>query len=252
MLDDRQLDRFARHIVLPEIGGAGQARLLDAHVLVVGAGGIGCPALAYLAAAGVGRITIMDDDVVELSNLQRQILFGEADLGRPKAEVAARALAALNPQGRYTPLVRRFDSHYALGEGGAVDVICDGSDSFGTRLAANRWSLAHRVPLVSAAIGRFELQVATYRGWEADMPCYQCLVGDAPAEGQGNCGDEGVLGAVAGIAGSMAALEVVRAITGFGERVAGRLSILDTLAMRFRALTLAKDPGCAACGGGRP
>lgn len=245
-----ELDRYARHIVLPDFGGAGQARLRRATVAVVGAGGVGSPAIQYLAGAGVGRLRLADPDRVEPSNLQRQVIYAAADRDRPKVEAAADAVARLNPH----VAVEAWD--VAVGPDNAAalldgaDAVLDGSDNFGTRLAVADAALRARVPLVSAAVTGFEGQLATYRGWEADKPCYRCFVGAAPAAGGGTCADDGVLGPAAGVLGTMAALEAVRAASPFGEDSAGRLLLADLLAMRFRSIRLPKDPGCPACGVG--
>ncbi len=246
---DAELERYARHIVLPEIGGAGQAALKAARVLVVGAGGIGSPALQYLAAAGVGHITIVDDDRVDLSNLQRQTIFGTGDAGRSKAVAASGRIAALNPHVRVIVEQERLALDNALRIVEYHDVILDGTDSFQTRLLVADYALKLRIPLVSAAVGRFEGQLGVFRGWEADKPCYRCFVGSDPETAGINCSEQGVLGALTGIMGSLAALEVIRAIHPFGEDSAGKLLLADTLALRFRTLTLPKDPGCPACSG---
>lgn len=247
-LRDDQLERYARHIILKEIGGEGQARLLGSHVAVIGAGGIGSPAIQYLAAAGVGRLTVIDDDVVALSNLQRQTLFGFADVGAPKVEVAQAVVERLNGDVAVVPVTVRLtaDDAEALLEG--ADVVVDGCDNFVTRLAVADAALRLRIALVSAAVGQFEGQLAVYRGWEADKPCYRCLVGGDPDRADASCADQGVLGALTGVMGSLAALEAVRAITGFGEDSAGRLLLVDALAFRFRTIALAKDPGCRCAG----
>jgi adenylyltransferase/sulfurtransferase len=243
-----ELTRYARHIVLPEIGGAGQLRLTRAHVLVIGAGGIGSPVIQYLAAAGIGRLTIVDDDRVDLSNLQRQTLFATDDVGRAKAEVAAASVARLNPHVAARAIVARVDAdNIASLLDEAPDVIVDGCDNFDTRLIVADAALAHRIPLVSAAVGRFEGQIGVYRGWEPDKPCYRCFVGDAPARDGLTCAEEGVLGPVTGIVGSMAALEAIRQIAPFGDDSAGRLMLLDFLSLRFRTLALPPDPACRAC-----
>jgi adenylyltransferase/sulfurtransferase len=248
-LTDAQLDRYARHIVLKEIGGEGQKKLLAASVAVVGAGGIGCPAIQYLAAAGVGRIRIVDDDVVSLDNLQRQTLFGSTDVGRAKVEVAGEAVARLNPDVAVEGVRARIDAATIERLLGGVDLVVDGSDNFATRLLVSDFCTARRVPLVSAAIGRFQLQVGTWRGWEAGRPCYRCFVGDAfDAEDCDTCADLGVLGAMAGIGGSSAALEAVRQIVGFGDEAAGKVHVFDGLAPGMRTLRIVKDPGCRACG----
>ena len=246
-LREDQLERYARHIVLKEIGGKGQRRLLDAHIAVIGAGGIGSPVIQYLAAAGAGRLTVIDDDIIALSNLQRQTLFGTADVGSAKTAVAAEAVARLNTDVEFIAAQQRLTAENAATLLRGADVIVDGSDNFVTRLAVADAALEMRVPLVSAAVGQFEGQLAVYRGWEADKPCYRCLVGDDPDRPDASCADQGVLGALTGVLGSLAAMEAIRAITGFGEDSAGRLLIVDALAFRFRTIVLPKDPGCS-CG----
>lgn len=246
-LSDAQLERYARHIVLREIGGEGQRKLLAAHVAVIGAGGIGSPVIQYLAAAGVGRLTIIDDDVVDLSNLQRQTLFGTADEGASKVERAKAAVAALNPDVEVRAIPDRITADNAEAILASVDVVIDGSDNFGTRLAVADAALRLRIPLVSASIGQFEGQLAVFRGWEAGKPCYRCLVGDDPGLPEQSCSEQGVLGGLPGVMGSLAAMEAVRAITGFGEDSAGKLLLADLLTLKFRTITLPKDPGCPAC-----
>lgn len=243
-LSDDQLDRYARHIILKEIGGAGQMKLLGATAVLIGAGGIGSPAIQYLAAAGVGRLRVIDDDVIALSNLQRQTLFGSDDVGQPKVAVAARAVARLNPDVMFEAVQTRIDAANADALLAGADVIIDGCDNFGTRLTVADTALRLKIPLVSSAIGQFDGQLAVYRGWEAGQPCYRCLVGDAPDRPDVSCADQGVLGAMTGVMGSLAAMEAVRSITGFGDDSAGRLLIVDALAFRFRTVTVPKDPGC--------
>ncbi len=248
-LTDAQLDRYARHIVLRDIGGAGQAKLLAAHVVVIGAGGIGCPAIQYLASAGVGRITIVDDDSVSLSNLQRQILYGTDDVGKFKVAIAAQQVARINPDVEVIGLQQRIgpDTDAALLAGATL--ILDGSDNFTTRLIVNDLSVAARVPLVSAAIGQFHGQIGTFFGWEADKPCYRCFVGDAyDPDDCDTCVDLGVLGAMVGLMGSFAAMEAIRVITGFGDAQAGKLHLIDGLIPTLRTIRLPKDPACATCG----
>jgi len=248
-LTDDQLDRYARHIVLREIGGEGQLRLLDSAVIVVGAGGIGCPALQYLAAAGIGRLKVIDDDIVSLDNLQRQILFAAADVGRPKVEVAREAVKRLNPDVRFTEARERLTAGNAVALLSGAAVVIDGSDNFATRLVVSDTCTALRIPLVSAAIGMFQVQVGTWRGWEPGRPCYRCFVGDAfDSDDCDNCAELGVLGAAAGIAGSWAAMEAIRQIAGFGEEAAGKVHVFDGLAPAMRTLRIARDPGCRACG----
>jgi molybdopterin/thiamine biosynthesis adenylyltransferase len=244
-----QLERHARHIVLPEIGGAGVAKLSAAHVVLVGMGGIGCPALQYLAGAGIGRLTLIDDDVIDLSNLQRQTLFTPADVGRPKAEVAASWVRAFDPELTVTAIAERITPANAAALLAGADVILDGTDNFATRLLVSDTATALQIPLVSAAIGRFQGQIGTFRGWLPDAPCYRCFVGDAfDAEDCDTCAEQGVLGAMVGLIGSFAAMEAVRAVTGFGEDTRGKLHLFDGLKPLWRTLKIAKDPACTACG----
>jgi molybdopterin/thiamine biosynthesis adenylyltransferase len=250
-LGDAQLDRYARHIVLKEIGGEGQRRLLAARVAVIGAGGIGSPAIQYLAAAGVG-LRVIDDDVVTLDNLQRQILFGAADVGRPKVAVAGEAVARLDSDVRFEGIAARLDASNVAALLGDTDVVLDGSDNFATRLVVSDHCTAARIPLVSAAIGQFQAQIGTFRGWEPERPCYRCFVGDAfDAEDCDTCSELGVLGAMAGIAGSFAALEAIRAIVPFGDDPGDKLHILDGLKPAMRTIRIAKDPACKGCGRAR-
>lgn len=248
-LSDADLARFARHIVLKEVGGAGQLALRRAHVVTIGAGGIGSPALQYLVAAGIGRITVVDDDLVDLSNLQRQTLFGTPDLGAAKTEAAAAALARLDPDVAIESRTARIGPDNARDLLMGADVVLDGSDNFATRLAVADAALALRIPLVSAAVSQFEGQIGTYRGWEKDKPCYRCFVGHAPEREGVSCADVGVLGAMAGVMGSLAALEVIRAIVPFGDDSAGTLLLADGLSLRFRTIRLPKDSGCPVCNG---
>lgn len=245
---DAELDRYARHLVLREVGGAGQAALKAARVVVIGAGGIGSPALQYLAAAGVGTLVVIDDDTVDASNLQRQTLFGDADIGTAKVTAAAQALARINPHVTVEPVPTRIDSANAAALLAGADVVLDGCDNFATRLTVADAALAARIPLVSAAVGQFEGQLGVFRGWEAHLPCYRCFVGNDPARADASCADQGVLGALTGVMGSLAALETLRAIIGFGDDPAGKLLVADLLAFRFRTLALPKDPGCRCAG----
>jgi molybdopterin-synthase adenylyltransferase len=247
-LSDEQLDRYARHIILKEIGGEGQRALLGAHVVIVGAGGIGSPAIQYLAAAGVGTLTIVDDDEVALSNLQRQTLFTQRDVGAHKVAMAANAVARLNRDVRVMPVDRRIAADNARALIAGADVVLDGCDNFATRLAVADAALAEHVPLVSAAVGQFDGQLGVFRGWEADQPCYRCFVGGAPDRDQASCAEEGVLGALTGVMGSLAALEAIRAITPFGTDPAGKILLVDALAFRFRTVALPKDGGCPCAG----
>ena len=248
-LNDQQLDRYARHIVLRDIGGAGQAKLLSSHVLLIGAGGIGCPAIQYLAAAGVGTISVVDDDIVSLSNLQRQILYSESDIGSAKVDAAGAAVARLNSDVTFHGLKQRIDRTTSVDILSSVDVVIDGCDNFATRLIVNDLCLAAKVPLVSAAIGQFHGQIGTFTGWQADAPCYRCFVGDAhDPDDCDDCATQGVLGAMCGLMGSFAAMEAIRALTGFGEPQKGRLHLFDGIAPAMRSIRLPKDAVCKSCG----
>ena len=244
---DQQLERYARHIVLKEIGGAGQQKLRDARVAVMGAGGIGSPVIQYLAAAGIGTLVIADDDKVELSNLQRQTIFATADIGCAKVGAAAAAVKALNGDVAVETINDRIDAGNVARLLDRADVVVDGSDNFATRLTVADAALAARVPLVAGAVGQFEGQLGTFRGWEPDKPCYRCFVGADPARDEASCAEQGVLGALTGVVGSLAALEAIRQITGFGQDTAGKLLLIDALSLRMRTLTLPKDPGCPTC-----
>lgn len=245
---EAEIHRYSRHILLGEVGGEGQAKLRAASVLLIGAGGLGSPLALYLAAAGIGRIGIVDDDVVELSNLQRQIAHGMADLGTPKALSAAAAATAINPDVVIEPHCMRLTSGNALDLIRNYDIVCDGSDNFPTRfLVADACVLARRT-LVSAAVLRFEGQLSTFRP-HLGQPCYRCLYPEAPPDGLvPSCGEAGVLGAVTGVMGTLQATEVLKEILGVGETLAGRLLIWDALGMRFRTIKIPADPGCLACG----
>jgi molybdopterin-synthase adenylyltransferase len=241
-----QIRRYARHIILPEIGGTGQARLLDARVLVVGAGGLGSPLILYLAAAGIGTIGVIDDDDVDLSNLQRQILHTTSRIGTAKVASAATAVADINPDVRLVPIRARLDRDNIRSIIADYSVIADGSDNFPTRFLINDACHLAGKTLVSAAILRFDGQLSTFR---PDSPCYRCLYREAPPEGQvPTCAQAGVLGAVAGTLGSMQATEVVKEVLGIGDSMAGRLLIYDALSVTFRTVRLRRDPGCPLCG----
>jgi len=245
---EAEIHRYSRHILLGEVGGTGQARLRAASVLLIGAGGLGSPLALYLAAAGIGRIGIVDDDVVELSNLQRQIAHGMADLGTAKATSAAAAAHAINPDVAVEPHRTRLTAANALELIAGYDIVCDGSDNFPTRfLVADACVLAKRT-LVSAAVLRFEGQLATFKPHHSG-PCYRCLYPEAPPDGLvPSCGEAGVLGAVTGVMGTLQATEVLKEILGIGETLAGRLLIWDALGTRFRTIRVPQDPACAACG----
>jgi adenylyltransferase/sulfurtransferase len=248
-LSDDELDRYARQIILKEIGGAGQVALTNAHIVVIGAGGIGGPVLLYLAAAGIGRLTVIDDDAIALSNLQRQILFDSAEVGAPKVDGAAKAIARINPNVVLMPVEVRVtrDNVDALLTG--ADVVVDGSDNFMTRLVVSDASVRLEVPLVSAAIGQFQGQIGSFSGWRKDAPCYRCFVGDAhDADDCDSCSEVGVLGALCGMMGSWAAMEAIRVIVPFGDDQAGKLHIFDGLTPMMRTMRIPKDADCKACG----
>ncbi len=244
---DDELERYARHLVLPEFGGRGQASLARARVAVVGAGGLGSPCLLYLAAAGVGRLTIIDDDAVALSNLQRQVLFETADAGEMKAERAASHLHALNPHVETVTVPLRLDADNVDALLAGHDLIIDGCDSFTTRLLVADSALAAGVPLVSGAVGPFDGQVAVFKGHDPALPCYRCFVGNPEDQPDRNCAAVGVLGALTGVIGSLMAMEAIRELSGFSPSSAGRITLFDALAGRFRTLSLPKDPACSAC-----
>lgn len=247
MLNGDEIERYARHIVMREVGGAGQAKLKAARVLVVGAGGLGSPLLQYLAAAGVGHLTVIDDDAVSLSNLQRQIIHSTADVGAPKVESAQRAIAALNPHVEVTALRQRLDASNALDLIAAHDIVADGSDNFATRyLVSDACYLAQR-PLVTGALGQFDGSVTTLRPHERNAdgalnPTYRCLFPEPPPLGTvPTCEEAGILGALAGLVGSLMAIEIIRAVVGFGDPLVGRLLMIDSRAMRFETLRYARD-----------
>ena len=242
---EAQISRYSRHILLPEVGGIGQAKLLDAKVLVVGAGGLGSPVVLYLAAAGVGTIGIVDDDVVELSNLQRQVIHRLEDLGTPKVESAVRAVAALNDDVRVVPYALRLTAENIDAVLKDWDVIADGSDNFPTRFLLNDACRRLGKTLVSAAILRFDGQLSTFK---PGGPCYRCIFPAPPPEDQiPSCSQAGVLGAVAGMLGTMQAAEIIKEVLGIGESMSGRLLIIDALCMTFRTVRVKKDPKCPVC-----
>jgi adenylyltransferase/sulfurtransferase len=245
---EEQIHRYARHIVLPEVGGRGQKRLLTARVLVVGAGGLGSPLILYLAAAGVGTIGVVDDDTVDVSNLQRQVLHGGADIGTPKVDSARRAVHRLNPDVRLVPHQRRLTAETVEELLAGYDLVCDGSDTFATRFLVNDACHFARKTLVSAAVLRFDGQLSVYRT-HAGGPCYRCVFPAPPPPGSApTCGEAGVLGAVAGIMGALQATETIKELLGIGRSMAGRLLIHDALEGSFRTVTVKPDPDCPLCG----
>lgn len=241
---DEEVERYARHLVLREVGGPGQQKLKAARVLVVGAGGLGSPAALYLAAAGVGTLGLVDLDTVELSNLQRQVLFGDADLGRPKTEAAAERLLALNPDISVVAHQGRLHAENARALVRGYDLVLDGTDDFATRFHVNAACVAEGRPLVSGAIGRWTGQVGVFAG----RPCYRCLVPEIPPDAE-TCVAVGVVGALAGVIGSMMALEAVKLVTGAGQPLAGRLFVYDGLSGESRTVRVGADPACPVCGG---
>ena len=240
---EAEVERYARHLVLREVGGPGQQKLKAARVLMIGAGGLGAPAALYLAAAGVGTIGLVDQDTVSLSNLQRQVLYATADVGRPKVEAAVEHLGALNP---YTTIETHpvwLDAENAGEIVSRYDLVLDGTDDFTTRFAVSDACLAHGKPLVSGALGRWTGQVGVFHG----KPCYRCLVPEVPPDAE-TCSLVGVVGALAGVVGSMMALEAIKLIAGAGEPLSGKLLIYDALSAETRTVRIGADPHCTACG----
>ncbi|MBD3728796.1 MAG: HesA/MoeB/ThiF family protein [Sphingomonadales bacterium] len=250
-----RLPRFARHIVLPEIGGAGQAALAGSHVVLIGLGGIGSPALQYLAAAGIGKLTLVDDDRVDESNLQRQTIFTAHDVGALKAERGEAWVEAFDPALEVRALALRIDAANAGEIIAGADLVLDGCDNFATRLAVSDACVAARIPLLSAAVGRFQGQVGAFAGHLPDQPCYRCFVGDAfDAEDCDTCADDGMLGAMAGWTATFAAMQAIRVllagVSTLGDPQWGKLHLLDGLQPGMRTMRLPKDPACRACGAG--
>ena len=259
-LSDEQLDRYARHIILHDVGGVGQQKLMSARVLVIGAGGLGAPALMYLAAAGVGAgraaqtdkpegaLGVVDFDRVDLSNLQRQIIHTTPNIGKLKTQSAQDMIEALNPDVNVVCHEEKLTAENAAQIIEGYDLVADGTDSFETRFLVNEACVKTATPLVSAAVGQFDGQIATFKGHEADMPCYRCFVHEAPPEGAApSCAEAGVLGALTGVLGSLQALEVMKEILGIGDSLAGRLMIYDGLGANVRTVRLPKDPDCPCC-----
>ncbi|WP_297507025.1 molybdopterin-synthase adenylyltransferase MoeB [uncultured Caulobacter sp.] len=239
---DSEVERYARHLVLREIGGPGQQKLKAARVLMIGAGGLGAPAALYLAAAGVGTLGLVDPDAVSLSNLQRQVLYATTDVGRPKVEAAAERLIALNPHLAVEAHPVWLDAANAGALVARYDLVLDGTDDFSTRFAVSDACLAHGKPLVSGALGRWTGQVGVFHG----QPCYRCLVPEVPPDAE-TCALVGVVGALAGVIGAMMALEAVKLIAGAGEPLSGKLLIYDALAAETRTVRIGADPHCPAC-----
>lgn len=248
-MNDQQLLRYSRHILLDEIGVEGQARLLSAHALVIGAGGLGSPIALYLAAAGMGQITLCDDDQVELTNLQRQIAHPTAALGKNKAESAAHSAQAINPTIKINAVAQRATGELLNELVASADVVLDASDNFATRHAVNRACVALRKPLVSGAAVRFDGQVSVFDLRDENAPCYHCLFPESSEADEMRCAENGVFAPLVGIIGSLQAAEAMKLIVGCGETLNGQLLLFNSLSMAWRSVRLKQDPGCAVCGG---
>ena len=248
-MDDQQLLRYSRHILLDELGVDAQARFAAAHALVVGAGGLGNPAAQFLASAGVGTITLVDADVVDLTNLQRQILFAMEDVGTPKVEAASRRVAAINPEIRVVRVAQRVGGTELAVLVAAADVVLDCTDNFATRHAINRACVAARKPLVSGAAIRFDGQLAVYDTRDAASPCYHCLFGVSDDLEETRCATMGVFAPLVGIVGATQAAEALKLLAGIGRSLAGRLLLIDALAMEWREVRVPRDPACPVCAG---
>ncbi len=245
---EEQLHRYARHIVMPEVGGKGQIKLLESRVLVVGAGGLGAPLLMYLAAAGVGTLGVVDNDRVELSNLQRQVIHVTSRIGVAKTESARSTIEAINPGVGVRCHTERLEHHNALGIVSDYDLVCDGSDNFATRYLVNDACHLAGKPLVSAAMMRFDGQLTTFPG-TGKGPCYRCLFPEMPPEGLvPSCSEAGIFGAIAGVMGTLQTAEAIKELLGLGERLVGTLVIYDALSTGFHRVAYERDPGCALCG----
>ena len=251
---DEQIDRYARHLVLPEIGEEGQARLAQSRVLVIGAGGLGSPLLLYLAAAGVGTLGVVDDDEVDLSNLQRQVLHNTGNIGLEKVKSAEARLAEVNPEVKVITHGERVTTANVAQLIEGYDLVADGSDNFPTRYLLNDACYLHRKPLVSAAIMRFDGQISTYKAYlraagETDKhPCYRCIFGAQPGDMKDSCADVGVLAPLPGVLGTLQATEVIKELLGIGDSLSGRLMLYDALGAGFRTIQVQPDPGCVLCG----
>ncbi|MDO9372057.1 MAG: molybdopterin-synthase adenylyltransferase MoeB [Gammaproteobacteria bacterium] len=245
-MNDEQLQRYSRQILLPQVELEGQQRLLNARVLIIGLGGLGSPLAMYLAAAGVGHLVIADDDKVDLSNLQRQIIHRTQDIGRAKTESARATLSALNPSVKITAYDHRLTEDELANEIALADVVADASDNFATRFALNVACVKAKKPLVSGAAIRMEGQVAVFDHRRDDSPCYRCLYRDGPGE-EADCAQLGVLAPLPGIIGSVQAVEVIKLLLNIGAPLSGRLLLLDALSMEWRTVALRKDPACPVC-----
>ncbi len=245
-LNDDQLDRYARHIILKQVGGAGQQKLLAARVLVIGAGGLGSPLILYLAAAGVGTIGVIDDDVVDLSNLQRQVLHTTDQVGNLKTDSARDMIKQINTDVNIISFSERLTAANAEEIISDYDIVADGCDNFDTRFAVNDACLKQKKPFVSAALSQFDGQISTFKGYLSDKPCYRCFIPTHPGD-VGNCAEAGILGAVAGVLGTMQAVEVLKELLELGDSLAGKLVLYDALSATSRTIKLPKDPGCPKC-----
>jgi adenylyltransferase/sulfurtransferase len=248
-MDDTQLLRYSRHILLPELGIEAQERFAAAHVLIVGAGGLGTPAAQFLAAAGIGTITLCDPDTVDLTNLQRQILYATADVGTPKVDAAKLRLAAVNYEVRVEAIRSRVGADELAPLVARADVVLDCSDNFTTRHAINRACVAAKKPLVSGAAIRFDGQIAVFDAREPAAPCYHCLFGEGESLEETRCAVMGVFAPLVGIVGATQAAEALKLVAGVGETINGRLLLLDALSMRWRDVRVTRDPQCPVCGG---
>jgi molybdopterin/thiamine biosynthesis adenylyltransferase len=250
-MDDQQLLRYSRHILLPEIGIEGQEKLLAAHALIVGAGGLGSPAAMYLAASGVGTLTLCDDDTVDLTNLQRQIAHRTSAIGQPKVTSAQDTLAALNPATRVIALRERAAAERLHELVGAADIVLDCSDNFTTRYALNRACLQLKKPLVSGAATRFDGQVIVFDVRHADSPCYNCLYPEHGESEETRCAVMGVFAPLVGMIGTLQATEALKLLLGIGDALRGKLLVIEALHMELRTLKLSKDPACPVCNSSR-
>ena len=245
-LSDQELLRYSRQIMLPKFDIAGQLALKNAHVLVIGMGGLGSPAALYLAAAGVGQLSIIDHDMVEVSNLQRQVIHGEASLGLHKVESAKQRLQDVNPLVQIRALAQRIEGEALSELIRQVDLVLDCTDNFTTRFDVNRYCVQHKKPLISAAAIRMEGQISVYDSRQTESPCYQCLYPEGD-EAALSCSESGVMSPLVGILGSMQAMEAIKVLSGLGEPLVGKLLILDAMSMQWRSLKLKKDPACTCC-----
>jgi molybdopterin-synthase adenylyltransferase len=248
-MNDEQLLRYSRQIMLPQVEVAGQQRIMAAHALIIGAGGLGAPVALYLAAAGVGTITIADPDIIELSNLQRQIIHHTADIGRPKVVSAAEKLAAINPEVQVNAVQATMEAERVDAAVRDASVVLDCTDNFASRFSVNEACVRHRKPLISAAVIRFEGQISVFEPAEPDSPCYRCLYKEGEELGE-RCSQTGVLASLPGVMGALQATEALKQIIGL-PTLRGRLLILDAMTMEWRSMKLRKDPACPVCGGER-